>query len=146
MREKTKEKLIASGREDLIAVYELITSGRAGVNKDGKIVDRQIETNAVPIKENKLFNTPKPVKIIAGQKRRQPSLFKRLCAYTDKYEIIFQLWGMDKNSIDISKDSVTLYNIYDRKTPEDAMRDALKYLDRITKHSGVLGSPLKSNI
>lgn len=63
MTEESKQKLRDAGRQDLIDTYELITSGYAGVNKQGTIVDRRLFPDAVPIQENTMFNTPKPRKI-----------------------------------------------------------------------------------
>lgn len=60
MTEETKNKLRAAGREDLIKGFEIMVSGYAGVLPNGEIVDRREYPNAVPIQENKLFNTPPP--------------------------------------------------------------------------------------
>lgn len=46
--------------EALMQAKALIESGYAGVNSKGKIVDRRVHPEAIPIPENKLFGTPKP--------------------------------------------------------------------------------------
>ena len=42
---------------------EISKSGYGGVNKLGYIVDRREFPDAVPIQENSMFGTPKPIKI-----------------------------------------------------------------------------------
>lgn len=58
-------------------------------------------------------------------------LFQRLNSYAGKYQINMQLWGLDNNQIFISKDDVNLWDCGNEKTPEDAMKKAVDYLDRI---------------
>lgn len=64
MTEETKQKLRDAGRQDLIDTDELLESGYAGVNKQGRIVDRRIDKEAVPMQYNSMFpNTPPPKKV-----------------------------------------------------------------------------------
>lgn len=63
------------------------------------------------------------------------SLFNRLDKYAGKYDINFQLWGEDRYSIYISKDGIDLADFGGRATANEAMTDALQYLDRINKVS-----------
>lgn len=61
MNEDTKKKLREAGRKDLIETHDIVQSGYAGIlPENGMIVDRRKHPNAIPIPENKLFNTPKP--------------------------------------------------------------------------------------
>lgn len=63
MTEETKQKLRAAGRQDLIDVHELNQSGYAGVNRQGMIVDRRTNPDAVPVQKNDLFGIPEPKKV-----------------------------------------------------------------------------------
>jgi len=49
--------------QKLLKAKELCQSGYAGVNKEGKIVDRREFPDAVPMQRNTVFGTPKPKKI-----------------------------------------------------------------------------------
>lgn len=60
MTTEQRQKLIDSGRKDLVDAFDLLQSGYAGVNSKGTIVDRRIEKDAMKIPENPMFNTPKP--------------------------------------------------------------------------------------
>lgn len=60
MTDETRQKLRDAGRHDLIETYDLISSGYAGINQLGAIVDRREFPKAVPIKKNSMFNAPDP--------------------------------------------------------------------------------------
>lgn len=61
MNEETKQKLRDAGRQDLIDTHDILTSGYAGVNKIGQIVDRRKFPDAVPIPYSSVFpDTPHP--------------------------------------------------------------------------------------
>lgn len=45
----------------LLGVKDLVHSGFAGVNKDGRIVDRREDPSAVAMAENSFFGIPKPL-------------------------------------------------------------------------------------
>lgn len=64
-------------------------------------------------------------------KMTESQAFKKLKSYAGKYQISFQLWGEDNNNIFIQKDDVDLWSCGNEKTPLDAMRKAIGYLDRI---------------
>jgi|ADGO01.1.fsa_nt_gi hypothetical protein len=66
MTEETKQKLRNAGREDLIETHYLLESGYAGIDKEGRIVDRRLFPDTVPIQENPMFNTPKPKPVNHG--------------------------------------------------------------------------------
>ena len=61
MDQITKQKLIDMGRKDLVDTHEILSSGYAGINKKGMIVDRRVDKEAVPIPYSSMFpNTPPP--------------------------------------------------------------------------------------
>lgn len=57
--------------------------------------------------------------------------FNKLTKYAGKYQISFQLWGDNANSIYIQKDDVDLWSCGQERTPLSAMIKALGYLDRV---------------
>lgn len=58
-----KEILIELGRKDLVDAFELRASGYLGINYKGKLVDRRIEKDAIPVPKNTLLNIPEPKKV-----------------------------------------------------------------------------------
>jgi hypothetical protein len=62
--EEEIKKLKEAGRQDLIYTHNLLMTGYAGVNKKGKIVDRRIDPEAMPIQPGGPGDAPppKPVK------------------------------------------------------------------------------------
>ena len=66
-----------------------------------------------------------------SNKLTECQMFKRLNAYSGKYQISMQLWGEDNNQIYIQKDDVALWDCGNEKTPLAAMMKAVAYLDRI---------------
>ena len=63
MSPETKQKLIDAGRKDLVEVHEINQSGYAGINPNGKIVDRRKFPKAIPVQKNKMLNIPEPKKL-----------------------------------------------------------------------------------
>ena len=63
MNKKTRQELINSGNIHIINIMDIINSGFAGINKQGTIVDRRTDNNAVPIQKNKMFTAPEPKKV-----------------------------------------------------------------------------------
>ena len=63
MNEKTKQKLIDTGNSHLVNIMDIINSGFAGINKQGTVVDRRTNKDAVPIQKNKMFSAPEPKKV-----------------------------------------------------------------------------------
>jgi len=63
------------------------------------------------------------------------SVKDRLEKYYGKYQVSFQFWGKGNNNCYIMKDDVDLHDFGGCATPEDAMKQALEYLDRINKVS-----------
>ena len=63
MNKKTRQELINSGNIHMINIMDIINSGFAGINKQGTIVDRRTDNNAVPIQKNKMFTAPEPKKV-----------------------------------------------------------------------------------
>ncbi len=63
MDKETREKLVKAGREDLVKVFDINSSGYAGILPSGMIVDRREYPNAIPVQENELLGIPKPKKI-----------------------------------------------------------------------------------
>lgn len=49
--------------KELYGIVKLNQSGYAGVLPDGKIVDRRVFINAVPVKENKSMGIPEPMSV-----------------------------------------------------------------------------------
>lgn len=60
MNDKTRKKLKAAGRQDLIDIYEINQSGYAGVLPNGNIVDRRKFSKAIPVQKNELLGIPEP--------------------------------------------------------------------------------------
>lgn len=55
-----REALIKAGRGDLVIIDKIISTGHAGIDPDGRIVDRREVKDAIPIQENGLLGVPKP--------------------------------------------------------------------------------------
>lgn len=51
---------IKARKKILLNMIELTKSGYAGILSNGNIVDRRKFPNAMPVKENSMFNAPKP--------------------------------------------------------------------------------------
>lgn len=48
-------------------ILKLVQSGFAGIDENGKIVDRRIVRNAIPIERNELLGVPKPKRVIENE-------------------------------------------------------------------------------
>lgn len=60
LTEEIKVILRAKGREDLIKIDEINSSGYAGISESGSIVDRREYPLAMPIPKNDLLGIPEP--------------------------------------------------------------------------------------
>jgi hypothetical protein len=60
MSEETKRVLSATSRGDLLRIWKLNQSGYAGINRDGRIVDRREHPDAIPIQANESLGIPAP--------------------------------------------------------------------------------------
>lgn len=63
MSEETRKLLLDKGRNDLVETYDIIQSGYAGVKSTGEIVDRRIDNEAAPMRENSLLGIPPAKKL-----------------------------------------------------------------------------------
>lgn len=61
--------------------------------------------------------------------------FERLLKYAGKYQISFQMWGTGNFNIYIDKDDVDLWSTGGHETANEAIKEALKYLNRINNIS-----------
>jgi hypothetical protein len=71
--------------------------------------------------------------IAKDKEKEKKSLLTRLREYSEVYQVCLQLWGKGRIHIYIMKDFVDLYSSHDWDNEEEAIEDALKYLDRIQK-------------
>lgn len=62
-------------------------------------------------------------------------LMHRLMSYSSRYEISFQMWP-NQYTIYIAKDGIDLHSCGGDAYPNEAMKRALEYLDRINKKHG----------
>lgn len=70
--------------------------------------------------------------------------FNKLKSFAGKYQISMQLWGDGNNQIFIQKDDVDLWDCGNEKTPLDAMKKAISYLNRINSVSPTLPGSLRN--
>lgn len=63
------------------------------------------------------------------------TVFDRLLKYAGKYQIglHFQMWGEGNYNIYIEKNGIDLWSTGGNTTAEEAMKEALKYLNRINR-------------
>lgn len=86
LTEEDKEKLRKAGREDLIEINEINSSGYAGMLPGGQIVDRRKYPNAVPIQRNELMGISEPKPVINEDLSDEPYI------YVPKFVVGF-IWG-----------------------------------------------------
>lgn len=60
-------------------------------------------------------------------------LIKEIEKLSDKYQFIFQFWGVDNNNVFIMKDFVELYSTGGHVTAEASMIAALQYVYKINR-------------
>lgn len=134
MTNENRQKLIEQGRQDLVDAYDLLNSGYAGIDRNGGIVDRRINHEAVPIKENKMFNTPPPIELTDIEKREMfyKKASENLADQVSKYQkaisrimqhIDFDHWPL----IEVRDDG----NIEKWMPVSDEFRDDLMYLKKL---------------
>lgn len=57
--------------KELLKTKDLLSSGYAGVDSYGTIVDRRENPSAVPIQKNSMFDTPEPKPLEPTKSRQQ---------------------------------------------------------------------------
>jgi hypothetical protein len=68
---------------------------------------------------------------VSGKMKIRTALLNRIIAYSDKYQINFQMWP-DQYTIYVEKDNVDLYS-FGSSDIDLTMAETLAYLDRINK-------------
>ena len=71
------------------------------------------------------------VRPMKNNSKTETSLLAEIEKYSEVYEFHFQFWGKGSNNVFVSKNDVELYNSGDHETPEDAIKEALRYIYKV---------------
>lgn len=58
-------------------------------------------------------------------------LLKEIERFSETYQFSFQFWGKGRNHVYISKNFVELFSSGENETPEDAIRVALEWCNKV---------------